>query len=235
MHSCDLMQPTDRQAFCRHLQTVPYFAGLDERDLQSLGALATWHEYPPGAVVFLEGEPSTGLYSIHSGWIKAVKLSADGREQVLRYLGPGDVFNEISVFGERANPASAIALEATKLWQLHRSIIQPLLVDHPDMLLRIMDNMAGRIAYLISLVADLSLHSVETRLARLLLSEAHGGALNRQPWLTQAELAARLGTVPDVLSRALRSLSEAQLIRVSRRQIVILDRQGLEDRAAMVE
>ena len=91
--------------------------------------------------------------------------------------------------------------------------------------------MADRIAYLAGMVADLSLHTVEVRLARLLLDAATEGTLVRQSWLTQAELAARLGTVPDVLSRALRTLADAGLIHVDRRQITILDRPRLTQRA----
>ena len=94
-----------------------------------------------------------------------------------------------------------------------------------------MANMADRIAYLADLVADLSLHTVEVRLARLLLDAAPDGMLVHQSWLTQSELAARLGTVPDVLSRALRTLADAGLIRVERKQITILDRRGLAARA----
>ena len=71
------------------------------------------------------------------------------------------------------------------------------------------------------------------RLARLLLDEAEAGALVRPSWLTQAELAARLGTVPDVLSRALRALADAGHVQVDRRQIVVLDRDGLAERALL--
>jgi CRP/FNR family transcriptional regulator, dissimilatory nitrate respiration regulator len=218
---------------CDHLRTVPYFARLDSATLHELAALATWHEYAPGGVVFLEGEMNTGLYSMHTGWVKVIKLSPDGREQVLRYFGPGEVFSEIGMFLARPNPATAIALEPSALWQLHRAALQPLLTAHPDLLLQVMANLADRVAYLAGMVADLSLHTVEVRLARLLLDTATDGAVVRQSWLTQAELAARLGTVPDVLSRALRTLADAGLIHVDRRQITILDQQGLTARASL--
>ncbi len=130
---------------------------------------------------------------------------------------------------------AAIALEHSEVWQLHRDVLQPVLAAHPDVLLQVMANMADRIAHLAGLVGDLSLHTVEVRLARLLLDEGHAGALQRQSWLTQAELAARLGTVPDVLSRALRTFADAGLIRVERRQIAILDRAGLAARAMVGE
>jgi CRP/FNR family transcriptional regulator len=225
------MTRPNRNDFCLHLQKTPYFAGLDAAALRELAHLATWHEYAPGAVVFLEGEANTGLYSLHSGWVKVIKLSPDGREHVLRYFGPGEIFSEIGIFLARPNPATAIALEQSALWQLHRDVLRPLLVRHPAMLLQVVANMADRITYLAEMVANLSLHSVEVRLARLLLDAAPDGALVRQPWLTQAELAAHLGTVPDVLSRALRTLADAGLIRVERKQITILDRAGLAARA----
>ncbi len=221
----------NRDALCEQLQRTPYFAGLDAETVHRLASLATWHEYAPGAIVFLEGDVNTGLYSVHTGWVKVVKFSPDGREQVLRYIGAGELFNEIGVFLARPNPATAIALEQSVLWQLHRSLLQPLLTARPDLLLHVMANMADRITYLAGMVADLSLHTVEVRLARLLLDEATDGALARHAWLTQAELAARLGTVPDVLSRALRTLADAGLIRVERKQITILDRAGLAKRA----
>jgi CRP/FNR family transcriptional regulator len=225
------MPAPSRSTLLAQLQTLPYFAGLAPAAVQELVELAAWQEYAQGAIIFWEGEVSRGLFSVQWGWVKVVKLSLDGREQVLRYFGPGEVFNEIGLFLARPNPATAVALEPLGLWRLDRTILKPLLTADPDLLLHVMANMADRIAYLAGLVADLSLHSVEVRLARLLLEEASDGALVRQSWMTQAELAARLGTVPDVLNRALRSLADLGLIRVDRRRITILDRPALAQRA----
>jgi CRP-like cAMP-binding protein len=78
-----------------------------------------------------------------------------------------------------------------------------------------------------ALVADLSLYTITERLAHLLLEQAEGDVVHRQRWATQADMAARLGTVPDALSRALHGLVEEGLIEVARDQIRILDRHGL--------
>jgi CRP/FNR family transcriptional regulator len=82
-------------------------------------------------------------------------------------------------------------------------------------------------------VEDLSLRSVEARLARLLIQEATDGTLQRRRWDTQAAMAARLGTVNDVLNRALRRLAADGLISVERRQIRILDDERLADLAQL--
>ncbi len=217
------------------LQTIPYFEHLAPDLLARLAGMAIWQEYAPGALVFLEGDESSSLYIVHTGWLKVVKYAADGREQILRFIGPGEVFNEAGAFIRRPNPATAIALETAGIWLLHRETVRPLLAANPEVMLQVVENMAERIAYLAGLVAELSLHSVETRLARLLLTGATGDVVPRQRWTTQAELAARLGTVPDVLSRALRSLADAGLIRVERQQITILDRAQLVARADLDE
>jgi CRP/FNR family cyclic AMP-dependent transcriptional regulator len=110
-----------------------------------------------------------------------------------------------------------------------------LLEKHPNLARIVIQNLARRIHYLIGLVEDLSLRSVEGRLARILLEQASEGMVYRQRWATQTEMAARLGTVPDVLNRALRSLVEAGLIQVERRVIHILDSQGLAAKAGQDE
>ena len=151
---------------------------------------------------------------------------------MLRLIGPGEVFNEIGVFANRPNPATAITLEPTGIWLIEQRAVRQVLESHPLMAIQVMERMADRIGDLVMLVTDLSLRTVEERLARLLL-QTQGDVLVRQPWATQAELAARLGTVPDVLSRALRSLADAGLIEVERQQIRLLDRAGLEARAML--
>ena len=90
-------------------------------------------------------------------------------------------------------------------------------------------------AKVVALASDLSLNTVEGRLAKLLLEQAEGDVIERRRWTTQSELAARLGTVPDVLSRATRELTRAGLIEMDRQQIRILDREGLAERASLRE
>jgi len=217
----------------RTLATISFLRGLETTILEEVAAAALWRVYRPGAPVFWEGEQAAGLYYLCSGWLKVVKSSPEGREQVLRFLGPGETFNEVGVLADRPNPATAIALEEATLWLIERAALRRLLLAHPDVALRVLENMADRVAGLVQLVADLSLHSVEVRLARFLLEQAEGDEVIRRRWNTQSELAARLGTVPDVLSRALRTLSEAGLIVVDRQRIQILDPAALGQRAQL--
>jgi CRP/FNR family transcriptional regulator len=151
---------------------------------------------------------------------------------VLRFIGPGETFNEIGAFASYPNPATAIALEAAGVWLLRREALMRLLRQQPDLAQRVIENIAGRVIDLVNLVADLSLRPVTGRLARMLLEEANGDVLRRPRWHTQAELAARLGTVPDVVQRALRGLESEGTIEVHKHEIHIRDRAALEKLAA---
>lgn len=225
-------QPADLDTLIAHLRTVPIFRGLEAGSLEQVARSAIWREYVTDAVIFLEGDAAPALYYIQSGWIKVFKMAPDGREQTLYFFGPGDTFGGIGVFINRPIPATALALEPTGLWLLRREAITHLLTTEPAMALQVIECMANRMHELMALVADLSLHTVTERFARLLLAEAEGDLWQRRRWATQTELAARLGTVPDVLSRALRGLVDSGLIAMDRYEIRILKRQALELLAA---
>lgn len=214
-----------------HLAGDPFFRGMEAAALDQLAQSAVWRDYGAGEVVFLEGENAPGLYYLQSGWLKVLKSSPEGREQVLRFLAPGELFNPIGAFANRPNPATAIALEPARVWVLRREAMAGLLRTSPGLALRVIENMADRLVHLTALVEDLSLRSVSGRLARLLLDSAQDDRLQRPRWYTQAELAAQLGTVPDMIGRALSRLVDQGLIAVDRHEFRILDAQGLRQQA----
>ncbi len=216
-----------QQDAAKSLQAVSYFAGLDAAAQEAVTQAAIRRAYDAGQVILLEGEPCAGLYVVESGWLKVIKIGMDGREQVLQTLGPGDTFNAISVFTDAPNQATVTALETSQVWIVRREVLLRMLEEHPELARQVVKDLAGRVMHLVRMVEDLSLRSVEARLARLILESAEDEMVQRRSWATQAEMAARLGTVPDVVNRALRKLATAGLIRVDRQQIRILDRAQL--------
>lgn len=213
------------------IASVTYFAGLDERALASIAAVAVLHHYAAGEIVFLEGEPCRGMYIVQSGLLKGLIASLGGREQIIRLLGPGEVFNDHGVLlREGRNLVTVQAIEASALWMIDRESLLTLIKQHPLICLTISQNLASRVVHLMKLVEDLSLRTVEGRVARLLL-EQPAGDLKRRRWATQAEMASRLGTVPDVINRALHKLEAEGLIRIVRHLIEIVDHIRLEQKA----
>jgi len=214
------------------LAALPFVAGLDPEALERLAREATEIVVGPGDVVFREGDPPDGLYVVGDGWLKGSKLAATGREQVLRYFGTGDAVNEVGWLLGVANPATLVALEPSRLWRVPLHALQWLVDERPRSLWPITQNLARRLTEVVQMVEDLSLLPIEASTAKFLLHHAEDDVLTRRTWETQAELAARLGTVEDVLQRTLRALTAEGLITVERQRITILDRGGLETRAS---
>jgi CRP/FNR family transcriptional regulator len=215
----------------KRLQTFDFLRGLDHETLTHLAACATWQVFAPNAVVFWEGDVEANLFYLQYGSLKVLKASSDGREQVLRFIRAGEVFNEVGVLAKKPNPATAMALEESGIWLIPRNALEQILLSHPYTAMQIIENMADKIISLVGLAADLSLKTVEARFAQLLLDQADGDLIERRRWTNQTELAARLGTVPDVLGRIIREFTKAGLIEMDKHHIRILDRAGLSARA----
>ncbi len=215
------------------LQNFEFLRGLDHETLEALSKSAMWKVFPPNAVLFWEGDTESNLYYLQYGSLKVLKTSPDGREQVLRFLDAGEIFNEVGVLAKRPNPATAVALEESGIWLIPRHALEEVVMKYPQTALQIIGNMADKIIELVTLAADLSLKTVEARFAKLLLDSVEGDVIERRRWTNQTEMASLLGTVPDVLSRVIRELTKAGLIEVDKQHIRILDRAGLTERAML--
>lgn len=221
----------------RALRSVPYFAALEGRILRDVAGYARRHTYQAGEMIFMEGDPCAGLFVIQTGQVKVFKLSTEGREQTLHALGPGQSFNEVAVLDGGPNPANTMAVDTTVVLCLARDDIRQLAFQYPVLAWAMVEHMARRARFLVSVVEDLGLRSVKARLAKLLLEEAQrsadAGSVERSQLLTQQEMASRLGTVREMVGRALRSLVQDGAIRIDRHRIEVIDRAELETQAQL--
>lgn len=212
---------------------LPYFKNLDPATTEAIAQATIRRICEPDQIILLEGEAGGGLYILQEGWLKVSKVSLDGREQILQFLGRGEAFNAIGVFTNTPNPATVTALELSIVWMIPKASMLDLLENHPALSRIIIQDLAGRVLHLITLVEDLSLRKVESRFARLLLEEAQDNIIQRKRWATQNEIASRLGTVPDVISRTMRRVIELGILQVTRSEITILNREKLIALASM--
>lgn len=211
------------------LRALPsdFFGGLATADLESLGAAMVQRAYPAGQVVLLEGAASTVLYVVQAGRVKLFKTSAKGREQVLRLLHPGDMFNEVAVVDEGPNPASAQAIEDCSLFLLRRRDLLNFIATRPGIAYAITHTFARRLREALELVEDLAFRDVTSRVAKILL-DGQAATPAGTPRLTQELLAAMAGSRREVVGRALKSLSQEGAIRLARGRVHVLDRELLE-------
>jgi CRP/FNR family transcriptional regulator len=149
---------------------------------------------------------------------------------VLLQLGAGQAFNLVPLSCARGiNHASVQAITAVTLKVISRDDLRQLVRESPELALALLHDLAQRLDHLTDLVESLSLRTVGGRLARFLLDHAEGKEVARR-W-TRDQMAARLGTVRDMVGRTLRAFADAGLVRMERDHIVLLDREGLESEA----
>jgi CRP-like cAMP-binding protein len=210
------------------LRAIPYFSGLNTDELDSINRFIFEKTAERGEMVLVEGDPAQVLFFVVSGAVKVFKTSAEGREQILNIVRPGDSFGDISIFDGGPNPASAQAMGPVVLYGIRRSDLEVILQKHPQVALNVTRVLAGQARHLGSLVEDLSFRNVIGRVARILLEHAVDSTGSR-PRLTQQEMAAMAGTVREVVGRSLKSLEEEGAIRLERHRIVVTNKEALKD------
>ena len=216
------------------------FAPLDASEIQFLAARAGLKSYGPGELLFSEGDPCSGLFVVATGRVRIFKTSANGREHVLAIEGPGSSIAELPVFDGGNYPASAAALEKSDLVFVSRADFRAICLEHPEVALKVLQVVGGRLRRLVAIIEELSFTTVRHRLISWLLRQAktEGRPTDRGPAFSlgasHQELAAQIGTVRELVSRNMARLQAQGFIEMNGREVVILDLEGLEADLASV-
>lgn len=221
--------PAIRPEYLELWRQVPFLAAVSLPIIEALASVGTPRRASAGETIFIEGDPVAGLYLIETGAVRISRFSKDGREYTLHLLGPGDTFNDVASLDGGSNPASAFAHTDALLWRVARDDLHRIALQHPELAWALIENIAGRARYLVDAVQSLAMLNVRGRLARLLLDQAEATERGESPMMmTQEEMANHLGTVREVVGRALRSLAADGILQVDRHRIVIVDRARLQ-------
>ncbi len=211
------------------LRATMLFGDLEDEELRALAARAVERRLAREEVLFIAGEEARGLYVVVSGAVRAFRAGADGRQQVIHTEGAGATLAELPVFDDGTYPATAAADEESILLFLAKEDVRAVCLEHPKITLAALKMLAGRLRRHAELVEALSLREVGPRIANLLLTEAdtHGERVGKgvafDLIMTNSQIAARVGSVREVVSRALTRLQQDQLIVIDNRRVTIPD------------
>lgn len=227
--SCSLMATDKIEA----LRRTSLFGELEEPELRALAARAVEHRLARDEILFIAGDEARGLYVIVEGAVRAFRESLEGREQVIHVEPAGSTVAELPVFDDRPYPSTVAADEDTTVLFIDKRDVKRLCLEHPQIALAALKMLAGRLRRCAELVEALSLHEVDQRLARFLLGEARargvhtGAGIMVELILTNQQIAARLGSVREVISRAFNRLQQNGLIHMSGRRVTVLSEDAL--------
>ncbi len=213
------------------IKSLSYFADLNPEELEEVQQHVSEKKFERGEMIIYEEEAASSLYFVYSGAVKVFKTSTEGKEQILTIVHPGESFNEVPVFDDGVNPASAQAMSFAVLYELRKEDMMELMEDNCVIARNTMRMLATRIRQLVLLVEDLSFRHVISRVARILLYQTGDDAEKGDgPRLTQQDMAAMAGTAREVVGRSLKTLEDQGIIRLERNRIVITDKDALNER-----
>lgn len=215
------------------LRCSQLFNGLPPEDLAAIAAFTVPQALRKGEYLFHEGEPSRGCYVVQSGAVNVHRVNAAGKEQVIHVFRMGESFAEGSLASPTGYPAHARVTESGTILLIPKARILELIGGRPDLALRMLGSMSAHLRVLVSMLDDLTLKDVETRVLNWLVKHGRGSAdgVIRLPG-TKRELAAELGTSGETLSRTLALLRDEKLITVGAHAITVLAAPELAARLA---
>jgi CRP/FNR family transcriptional regulator, cyclic AMP receptor protein len=219
------------------VRRAPLFAGLDDDAAQSLVSSMTASRMERGDVLFHEGDRGDRLYVIAEGKIKLGRSSADGRENLLAILGPGEMFGELSLFDPGPRTATATAVAETQLLAIGNDQLQEYLTQRPRVAATLLAALARRLRRTNESLADLVFTDVPGRVAKALLDLAsrfgrpteEGIMVSHD--LTQEELAQLVGASRETVNKALADFASRGWLRLEARAVLLQDVERLKRRA----
>lgn len=212
------------------LARCPLFAELGRADIEALAAVAYRRVHAAGEELFLVGEKPRSLAVVVTGRVLIYLISpATGREVVLTVEHPHNSIAELVSLDGGTFPANARSVVETELLHLDQEGLERVLVERPRVALHLLRTLGRRLRRLVALVEQISFQEVVARLAADILGEAAAGLPVQLG--TNAEIAGRVGTVPELVSRNLARLHMSGAIRLEGRQVLEIDRQQLAEMA----
>lgn len=210
------------------LAKVPLFSSLSPEQLAALENNSSVVRLDKGRLIFLEGARADAFYVLLTGQVKIYKASAEGKEQILHILGPGEPFAEVPMFQGAQYPANAMAIQPSTVLAMEKSTLIRLMKRDSGLALAMLAALSARLRQMATMIGQITLREVPARLAAyLLLAAETNGADTFALDMSKGHLAGFLGATREALSRALGRLADSGLIAMDNRTITILDRERM--------
>jgi CRP/FNR family transcriptional regulator len=202
------------------LRNTELFRDVSEGVLKALGARAVARKLGRDEVLFVMGEQAKGLYVIASGSVRAYRTGSDGREQIIHTEKSGSTIGELPLFDDQPYPSTVAADDDALVLFLEKGFVRQMCQAHPEIAMSALRVLSRRLRKCAELVETLSLRAVGQRLAQWFLEEAgtqgpqSGTKVEVEIALSREQMASRIGSVREVVSRAMARLEEEGLIKI---------------------
>ena len=208
------------------LRSSSIFSSLNDDEIVELADLAIERTFQPNEFIFWDGDAPDWFYIVAEGNVKVLKHSSSGKDFIIAFFGPGEMFGEVAVLENKAYPASAQAATKTRVVGVKREDFLSFLANRPQVALRIINVLGGRLREAQGRLRDLAGERVEQRLASVLLMLSAKLGLTLP--FTRQEIADMAGTTTETVIRIMSQLKDRGIVRSVRGKVIILDEAKLQ-------
>lgn len=219
----------DLQQALECVNLVPMFHSLPEDQKTEVAKLVVQHHYPKGTIIYLAGDKVGHFMILEAGQVKISQVAANGKEQLLKVLQPGDFDGEAALFNGDQRNVTATALVDSNVCQIEQGAFQKLLQKSPQLSVSLLATMSQQINSLQEEKTLSSTADMAGKLAKYLVET--GAALDENPFklpLKKKDIATYLGMTPETISRTFKQLTSKGLIEAKGSQVKIIDEDGLD-------
>lgn len=200
----------------RDLHVLPCLTSLGNEDLAAVGRMANFRKVPRNEVLFEETDAVQYFFIVKAGFVKLYKTSQEGKELIIKIMGPGDYLCCAPLYAGGRHFMSAVAIEDTTLLAIPAAAFKEVLSDSLGPIgLKIVSGLCGRIRYLSNLVEDLTFKDVEQRVILALMRLAEEKAPSERTVslsVSHQDIASMTGTVREVVSRTMSRLKKEHVV-----------------------
>lgn len=221
-----------QQSKIDYLSTIEILQDLTPDELARMDRTVTMATCNPGRIFYMPDETGEVLFLLKRGRVQLYRLSTQGKKLVVATLGPGAIFGEMSLVGQGMHNTFAEAVNECTLCVMSRSDVERLMREKPQVAFRFVEALGDRLTQTERRLEEIAFQSIPSRLAGLLLRLAREQKSNTINGYTHQDLGELLGTYRETITQTLNDFKADGLVEIGRKQIILLDRESLEQLAA---
>ncbi|SDL37969.1 Crp/Fnr family transcriptional regulator [Halarsenatibacter silvermanii] len=210
------------------LKKVDLFSSMEEKQIEELSDLLEFHSFSEGEAIFRAGEKGRKMYLLKSGRVKIIKISPDGKEQIIKFLEKGEIFGEVVLFGVEYYPVTTICQKSSEIGILSRKKFRSYFLGNPMIGWNMLEVMAQKLYFTQQRIENLAMKDARRRISQALL-ELSGADNNVVESFNQEEFASYLGVTRETISRNISKMKREGLIKRKGSKLVIKDIESLKE------
>jgi len=220
------------------LDQISIFRDLKDDERAAIARRCNWRRLDPREQVIGHMEATTDVFFVVQGHLRAINFSPLGKQVSFVDVGPGEIIGDFAAIDGQPRSTNVVALDDAFIGSMSAAVLWSVIETHPAVAAALLKRLTGIIRLLNERIFELSTLSVGNRIHAELLALAHASGIRDNsatisPTLTHAEIASRVGSNRETVTREINALTKSGIIQKDKRTLIVADVAWLQDSVAI--